>query len=237
MSDITFLRNFPFFEHLNDLELAAIAPLFVTKTFAKGTQLFWEQDEGDELYMIKAGAVQIYRHEEDREVILAIFHEGDYFGEMALIDSTKLRSASAKVLEKSKLYVLKREQFFALLKENPGIAIHILGITLERLRKANELITDLTITNARTRISRLLLRLSDKYGTTIGLKLTHQQIADMTGTVRETVTKVLLEMQNEGYIRIVSKKISILNKEQLQVIGGIHQDSRLNDEKSIAQEG
>ncbi|MFT9847147.1 Crp/Fnr family transcriptional regulator [Aneurinibacillus sp. REN35] len=224
MIDVQFLRYFPFFEHLKETELAEIAPLFITRTYEKGANVFFEEEEGDELYIIKSGVVKIYRDDKAREIILAIFREGDFFGEMAVLQNERVRSASARTLEKTTLYVLKRYDFISLLNRSPGIFIKILETALDRLRKANELITDLTILDARTRIVRMILRLIENHGrknregVLIDLKLTHQQIADMTGTVRETVTKILLDLQNQQLIRIDKKKIIIHDVEKLTLM-------------------
>jgi len=226
VQDIEFLRHFPFFEHLERHELEAFAPLFVTKTVDKGTYLFWENEEGDEMYLIRSGVVEIFRSDEDREIILAIFNAGDFFGEMALLGEERNRSASARTLAKTTLYAVKREHFQELLSGNMTIYFKILNAVMERLRAANEMISDLTITHARTRIARLLLRLSEKRDkssgeVSLGMKLTHQQLANMTGTVRETVTKVLSEMQNEGLIRIVNREIIICELNRLKKTSGL----------------
>ncbi|BAU29492.1 CRP/FNR family transcriptional regulator [Aneurinibacillus soli] len=227
MIDWRFLCYFPFFEELEEADLREISSMFITRTYEKGRTVFLEGEKGDELYMIKSGVINIYRIDEAREIILAIFGDGDFFGEMAVLENEQVRSASAKTMEKSVLYALKRQDFMSLLNRNPNISMKILKTTLDRLRKANELITNLTILDARTRVIRMLLRLAGQHGTQrkdgilINLKLTHQQMADMTGTVRETVTKILLELQDEKLIHIEKKKIMIGSIEKLeQVIFG-----------------
>lgn len=218
------VQQFPFFEGLEEAQLEKIAPLFMTRDYRKGEYVFWENEEGDELFMIKTGLVKIFRQDQTREIILAIFSDGDFFGEMAVLENERVRSASAKTLEKTTLYVLKRSDFISLLYENPTILIKILETALERLRQANELITDLTILNARTRMIRMLLRLCEQHGiqskdgVLIDLKLTHQQLADMTGTVRETVTKILLELQDSDLVRVDKKKIFIPNVEKFRLM-------------------
>lgn len=147
-------------------------------------------------------------------MVFSIFREGDFFGEMALLQNERVRSASARTIEKSVLCILKKRDFLPLIKSKPEILIGIFETTLDRLRDANKLITDLTILDVRTRIARMLLRLTEQHGVPtaegvlIDLKLTHQHLADMTGTARETVTKSLIELQNEQLIRIDQKKYS-----------------------------
>jgi CRP/FNR family transcriptional regulator len=142
---------------------------------------------------------------------------------MALIKPGLLRSATAETLEASVLYVLRRVDFEHLLVKNNQMAIQMLWFTMERLRKANEQIQDLTFLNARERILKILLRLSNEHGTLlpsgemqINMKLTHQQIADMVGVVRETVSKILLELQEEGLIIVDQKRIMLKDPGSLE---------------------
>ncbi|MGP0584007.1 Crp/Fnr family transcriptional regulator [Paenibacillus timonensis] len=227
MNDFELIRRFPYFEHLDPVDLAKMAPLFITREYDKGTTIFLEEEEGDELYLIQSGLIHIYRNDENREIILSVLSEGDFFGEMALLESVQLRSASARTIEKSFLYVLKRRDFIGLLQQNPLISLKILETTLGRLRKANELIMDLTLLDARTRIVRTLLRLMEQHGTPksdgilIAFKLTHQQLADMSGTVRETVTKVMLDLQYSELIRVDKKMILVLAPDKLRQSAGL----------------
>jgi CRP/FNR family cyclic AMP-dependent transcriptional regulator len=131
-----------------------------------------------------------------------------------LIKPGLLRSATAETLETTELYVLKRSDFEQLLVKNNQMALQMLWFTMERLRNANEQIQDLTFLNVRARILKILLRLSKEHGTLlpngemqINLKLTHQQIADLVGAVRETASKILQELQEEGLITVDLEKI------------------------------
>lgn len=227
MNDSELIRSFPYFEHLDPCDLAKMAPLFITREYDKGTTIFWEGEEGDELYLIQSGLVHIYRNDENREIILSVLSEGDFFGELALLESIQVRSASARTIEKSVLYVLKRRDFVKLLYHNPLISLKILETTLVRLRKANELIMDLTLLDARARIVRTLLRLTEQHGTQkpdgvlIAFKLTHQQLADMSGTVRETVTKVMLDLQYSELIQVEKKMILVHDPDKLKQAAGL----------------
>ena len=145
-----FLRDFPFFEHLDDEHIAEISKLCSTRVYKKGESIFFEGDEGDELFLVISGVIQIYQNNNSRDVIFSIFREGDFFGEMALLQNERVRSASARTIEKSTLCILKKCDFIPLLKSKPEIIIGILETTLDRLRDANKLITELTITDVRT---------------------------------------------------------------------------------------
>ncbi len=216
-----FLKEIPFFQDLSAGEIDQISPLFVERVYKKGVTVFLEQDPAEELFIVKSGVVKIYRNVGDREVILAFFHEGDYFGEMGVLERERTRSASAQAIGNSVLHVLKRKDLIQVLEDNPKLLLKMLEIAMARIRKTNDLIKDLTTLDARSRIIQAIVRLSGEYGVKseegilIDLQLTHQQLADMTSTVRETVTKVLLDLQIQKLIEIHKKKITILDPETL----------------------
>jgi len=212
----------PFFKEIAPDVLDHIIPFMYEKTFKKGSIIFFEGDEGDEIFFIRSGAVNIHSFDGVKKVILAFLQEGDYFGEMALIKPGLYRSATAETTQLTRLYTLRRNDFEKLIMDNPTLAFHLLGDTMERLRRANQQIYDLTFLNVRTRIVKRLIRLSEEFGATtpqgvrIELKITHQQMAEMVGAVRETVTKVLLELQESGLIRIRDKKILLPDPDLLE---------------------
>lgn len=211
------LPTIPMFEGLSITELEAITPYFLERSYKRGTIICLEGDEGDEMYVIKKGAVKVYHALEEKDVILAFLREGDCFGEMALMDETQTRSATVETLEATILYVLKRQDYLTFLHNHPQMAVRLLQLTMARLRKANERIQSFNLLNARSRIITTILQLAGEYGVPKGqeliidFKLTHQQLADLTGFVRETVSAILIELREEGLIEIEQKKIRIMN--------------------------
>lgn len=217
------LRTLPFLQDLDAAYLESTIPLFHKKTIKKGSILFFEGDEGDEFYIIESGLVKIYSFDGSKTVILAFMREGNYFGEMALIKPGLLRSATAETAEATVLYVLRRRDFEQLLAKNNKMALQMLWYTMERLRNANEQIQDLTFLNTRARILKVLLRLSKEHGVLlstgeirINLTLTHQHIADLVGAVRETASKILQELQEEGLITVDQKRIILKDPNHLE---------------------
>jgi CRP/FNR family transcriptional regulator, cyclic AMP receptor protein len=216
------VEHVPFFRTIPPAELEPVSHLFHERRYKKGNTIFFEDEGGDEFYIIVSGTVKIYRMDGNKEFILAIFREGDFFGEMALMQPDKNRSATAEALEATTLYVLHRNAFYQLLETNIKLTLKILEVTMDRLRIANEKIEDLTFLDVRSRILRNILRLARDYGVQtsqgvlVDFKLTHQQLADMVGAVRETVTKVLLELQDEHLIDIDKKRIVIKDLAKLE---------------------
>jgi len=219
----TLLKNVPLFEDFDEEELQSVAPLFSERKYKKGAILFFEGDIGNDMYIIKSGFVKIYQLEEDKEITLALFRDGDFFGEMALIQQGFTRSATAETIEPTVMYAISRIEFQRFLENSPKLILKLLEFTVQRLRNANEQIHDLTFLDVRSRIVKNIHRLSEDYGKPVpggllvDLKLTHQQIANMVGTVRESVTKVLQELQDRGIISIENKRIIIHDLKKLTV--------------------
>lgn len=219
---ISLLRNVPLFQELSEEDLQTIAPLFIEKKAKKGGILFLEGEEGEELFLIKSGVVKIYRLDEAKEIILALFRDGDFFGEMSLIGSGHTRSATAETMESCTLYILKRTVFTQFMEKSPKLCLKLLETTMGRLRLANDQIYDLTFLGVRSRIMKTIIRLSEQHGVPtpegllINVKLTHQQLANMVGTVRESVTKVLQELLDDELIQIDKKLITLRNVDAIK---------------------
>lgn len=209
--------SIPFFRDIEPALLERIIPLMFIKKLRKGEIIFLEGDVGDEIYFIGSGAVSIHTFDKAKKVTLAFLREGEYFGEMALMKPGLVRSATAETLMPTRLYALRRVDFQTLIEQDRHLAFHLLDYTMERLRKANQQIYDLTFLNVRTRIIKKLLHLVDEYGgNQIPVKITHQQLADMVGAVRETVSKVLQEFQDQGLIEIRDKMIRLTDPKTLE---------------------
>ncbi|WP_246628002.1 Crp/Fnr family transcriptional regulator [Paenibacillus oenotherae] len=212
----------PFFNELDANVVDRILPYIVEKTYRKGAIIFLQGDAGDEIFFIRSGAINIYTFEGMKKVVFAYLREGDYFGEMALIKPGLVRSATAEAMATTKVLTLRRTDFENLIEANPRLAIHLLDYTMERLRQANQQVYDMTFLNVRTRIVKKLATVSNSPGSKqrseapVEWKVTHQQLAEMVGAVRETVSKVLLELQEEGLIETRNKLIIIPDPSQLQ---------------------
>ena len=139
---------------------------------------------------------------------------------MALLDGEP-RSASVIAAESCNLLILYRRSFLDIVKKHPGIAVQMLIEMSRRLRKANRHINTLSLMSVYGRIADVLLQIARDQGRKIGAmtiidnRPTHQIIADMAGTSRETVSRILSQLQKKGFITIDRKKIVIANEEKL----------------------
>jgi CRP/FNR family transcriptional regulator, cyclic AMP receptor protein len=209
------LRNVPIFAELEERELEKIAKLGVRQKYKKGNVVVIEQESGAALFIIVSGKVKIVRMDEDgREVILSIFGPGEFFGEMSLLDGMA-RSASVIATEKSELLMIHRRDFLELLHEFPSVAISLLAELAMRLRKADMQIKSLSLKDAAGRVANVVLMLADDIGIFRKGKVEiedlplQQDIANMAGTSRETVSRMLNMFVEKGQIQLDGSKLTI----------------------------
>jgi CRP/FNR family cyclic AMP-dependent transcriptional regulator len=142
------LRSVPLFASLTDAGAVELRNLLTTQDFSAGTQLFQKGDSGDAMYLIESGRVRISITDEDRkEITLAELAQGDFFGEMSIIDGRQ-RSADASVIEDGRFAILSRPDFLSFVRANPDVALGMLGALSDRLRRTDELIRSRVSRNA-----------------------------------------------------------------------------------------
>jgi len=154
--------------------------------------------------VIREGRVKVTKLSGDgREKILELMGSGDFFGEMSLLDNAE-RSASVKTLTETRILALSRNDFLCELRRNPDLAMAVIQELTRRVRQMDEQASSLSFQRVRERTKGLLLRLAREESTHDGWRitpsLTHQQIADMIGTSRETVTRVLKVLKEQGWL-------------------------------------
>jgi len=220
VEDINFLRNVSIFEELPERDLEKIAKLGTRKVFSKGNVILMEDEIGSALFIIINGKVKVSRLDETgREVILSILGPGEVFGEMSLLDGLK-RSATVSALTDTEVLIIYRDDFLNLLNKHPQIAISLLRELTQRLRKADMQIKSLSLKDAEGRIGCVLIMLADDLGKMYkghviveGLP-TQQDLANMAGTSRETVSRILSKFEKNGLIKIEGKKLIRLEYEK-----------------------
>lgn len=183
------------------------------KLYPKNTLIIDEGDRPDCAYIINSGKVKIFlRGEQGKEIVLSILTEGGYFGEMSLIDKEAC-SAAVLTMEDTELTVISRKNFWNCLHAHPGIAERIMLGLVTRLREANKKISSLALMDAHERVADMLLGLARKQDGQLVIedRPTHQHIANIVGTSREMITRILKDMTAAGHISIDGKKIVILN--------------------------
>ena len=211
------LLNVPIFSNLDEKQISFIATKMRNKKYSKSDIILMEDEVCDTFFIILEGSVKVTRDSEDgREVILAVLSSGNFFGEISLLDG-KTRSANAIALEKTSLMILKRNDFLQLLKEIPQISISLLSELAKRIRKTDEQVENLAFSDAEKRIGISILSISEQLGVVKnGLvkipKLPfHQDIANMAGTSRETVSRMLKLLETKKLITRNSNELSFVD--------------------------
>jgi len=214
MFDLELLRKVGFFAKLEAKDLAAVRDAAQVRKVPKNTLLFCEGDRGDALYLVLQGKVKASLLAEDgREVILSVLGPGELVGEMALFDLEERRSATVETLEDSELLVLSGVQFLKVLEGRPAIALSVIRTLSHRLRDTSSRIRSLVFLDTYSRVGRYLLDLAQQQGRELAdgsllvLRPTHQDIANFIGTTRETVSRALGELQSQGLIRLVGRRV------------------------------
>ena len=213
---------------MTEEQLGLLANLVVVQDFNRDETVVLEGDcSMKALYLIASGTVQVYMTGVDgRETILSFLERGDFFGEMSLIDGEP-RSASVRTVTDAQLMIIHREPFLTLIRQTPEIAMSLLSEMSKRLRKANKQIGSLSTMSVSGRVAGTLLNLMEERGmrihtdngqmvTVIHNRPTQQQLADMSGTTRETVSRICSLLVKANAIAMTGKDIVIFDEEALQ---------------------
>lgn len=215
MKSVDILQKNSLFGCLNENELTAFADASIIKNFPKNTILFSEGDRTDSIYIVCSGKVKVTIIDpQGKEIILSLLGPGEYFGEMAALVEGETRSACVMTREASQLLILSKDIFKKILSTHSDIVFKLLRESLERLKEANKKIESLALMDVYGRVARLLthLAVSKDNSLIIGEKLTHQEIANMVGSSREMVSRVIKELVDGGYLSVTHKIIQINRK-------------------------
>ncbi|MGH9336323.1 MAG: Crp/Fnr family transcriptional regulator, partial [Vicinamibacteria bacterium] len=177
--------------------------------------IFFEHDLGDALFMILGGRVKVTILSDDgREIILAMLAEKDFFGEMSLLDNEP-RSATAIAMQETEMVVLHQKDFLSIVEKRSRVLLNLLSVLSSRLRKANQQIGNLALHDVYGRVARVLLEMASASGSrgedgrVAFRRPTHQEIANMIGATRETVSRMISDLNRQGYIEISGKNVII----------------------------
>lgn len=213
------LRAHPFFKGLSDTIIGQLAPRALARNVKKGTVLFRKGDIGSRLYAVCAGAVRISApSEEGKDAILNLIVPGEIFGEIAFLDGG-VRTADAVMIEAGELMVIERRDFIPLLREHPDLAIRLIEILCERLRRTSEQVEDIVFLDARARLAKALLHLHRRATAASPdrkIDITQREISQMIGVSRESANKQLRSWQRRKYLTLVRGGIVVHAPEALE---------------------
>jgi CRP/FNR family transcriptional regulator, cyclic AMP receptor protein len=220
---IWYLRQTRLFDRLSDTQLKNIAMRSDMRKYARGEIILGSAPAPDVIYFVKTGRVKVSALSEDgKEQILALLEPGDLFGALTPDESTELKQVEA--FDPSVVCHLPRDLFEDVLRQAPEVAVQVVRILARRLEAAEREVRDLAFRDVPGRLASLLLRLSQEYGaphergTRLSFHLTHQDLARMIGSTRETVTTILNRFRDDGLIAIEHRIVIILDQERLRAM-------------------
>jgi CRP/FNR family cyclic AMP-dependent transcriptional regulator len=209
------LRNVPLFTILPEGQLQLLTRVVGRKSYPRNSTIISAGDPTDALFIVISGRLKVMMSDDEgREVILAILSQGEFFGEMGLIDEAP-RSATVIAIEPCELLTISKVDFKKCLQENFDICMGVMRGLVKRLREADKKIGTLALMDVYGRVARLLMEMSETIDgqRVVTKKLPKQDIAKMIGASREMVSRVMKDLQTSGYIEV--KAGSIFLRESL----------------------
>lgn len=217
------MENFDLLRHLSMLERERLRRLVRTLRYKRGESIYLPGDPGDTIYFLRKGRVKLaYLDESGKRLTLMIRQKGEPFGEVALAGEEE-RKLIAEALDNIELCAISTSTLLRFAQENPSLSLTISKLVGLRLSEIENRLEDLLFKDVPTRLARLLVKLCEGFGEGAGehqhvipLKLTHQDIADLIGSARETTSIVLGEFEEEGLIEKERTHIIIHDLEGLR---------------------
>jgi len=216
---LAYLKTIDIFQDLDDTEMKDVetsAPMF---TCEPGRIFYHADDPAEVLFILKKGEVILSRVNEDgKRLITATLEAGTIFGEMPLLGQ-RLQHSEAEALTECLICSMSRRDVVALINKYPVIAVRIAEVLSSRLEEAEARLQEMAFQGLRERLATLLLRLADETdwrGNLVIQGLTHQHLAEILGSYRETVTATLNEFKADGLVETGRKKIVIIDVDGLR---------------------
>jgi len=215
------VRRAPLFTALDDGAAATLREAMSTVKISKGGVLFSEGDDGQTLYVIVEGKIKLgTRSGDGRENLLSILGPGEMFGELSLFDVGP-RTATATAVTDTRLLALGHDKVIPWVTAHPEVSLQLLARLAQRLRRTNEVVSDLVFSDVPGRVAKALIDLGERFGITrddgfhVNHDLTQEELAQLVGASRETVNKALADFAGRGWLRLEARAVVILDYERL----------------------
>ena len=216
------LKGCHLFHELSIERLQVLETSCRSKSFAKKTPIYLPVDSADSVFLLASGRAKIcHITAEGKQSILSLVEPGEIFGELAIFDPGSQRDEYAETIEKSVVVLIPREEVERLMREYSHISLGVSKLIGMRRKRIERRLKNLLFLSNRERLTHLLLELAEQYGrqtpegVELGIKLSHQELANVIGSTRETVTVVLGEMQAESLVRVGRKRIVLLDPDKI----------------------
>src|SRR5262245_24816984 len=224
---IWYLKRCPLFERLTPAEARRLEARALMRAFARREVIYFPTEPGESVLLLAHGRVKIKSVTPDgRETILAFIDEGELFGELALLDGAP-RDEFAEAVEPVRVLAIPRDELLWLMGRRPDVALHVTKLLGFRRRRIENRLRNILFRSNRERTVALLLELLEAHGQRTGgeweiqLRLSHQDMANLIGATRESVTVTLGQLQREGLIEVHRRRIRVRDRARLAAQGGM----------------
>jgi len=213
------LRAHPLFGQLGADAITRLASYSHTKSFASGARIFEKGDPGTSLFAVCSGTVKISNQSAGgKDAVFNLIPAGGIFGEIALLDG-QARTADAFALTNCELMVIDRRDFVPLVSQNPEIALKLIEILCQRIRRTSEQVEDVSFLDLPGRLAKALLRLSaDSGAQTRKVSITQREIGQIIGISRESTNKQLREWEENKWVKLERGGVIVLDRRPLMEI-------------------
>lgn len=221
-AEFAYLRKLPVFVDLEAADLAAIGRITAERRVERNRTVFAEGDPGEGFHFIRSGKVKVFKSSEDgKEHILNILGPGDVFAEVLLFNEAPY-PASATAIEDSVIGVIRNRDLEALLVDYPKIAVRIIRVMSKKLQYIQSRIKLLALSDSQAKVAQALDYLAERYGRQtdrgweVALEINRQDLANMAGTTRETVSRVFRTLKDDGVIDDDERRLVVRDRQRLR---------------------
>ncbi len=219
-----YLKKIPLLADLPADTMARLAGVVEMRPVRRREVLYLPGDPGQTVFFVNGGRVKVSKVTRDgKELTLAYRAPGDIFGEACLIDAAP-REEMVEAMENSQVTELRREEIEKIAEQHPRIGYRLAKIVMQRRRDVENKIEQLLFKDVNAKLAELLLRLSvefgvdDERGTLVGIKITHQEMANLIGSTRETVSLTLSTFKRKGLIDTDGRKVIVCDQQGLKAL-------------------
>ncbi|HZS85806.1 MAG TPA: Crp/Fnr family transcriptional regulator [Stellaceae bacterium] len=218
------LKSHALFGQLTESEIDQLLAQARVARYRAGEVIFLKSSPGTGMMAVLKGEVRISAPAPDgREIVLNTMREGEIFGEIALLDG-KERSADAVAQCACELLVIERRSFVPFLRNNPEVALRLISVLCERLRRTTEQVEDMLFRDLPSRLAKKLLELAEEggersaSGLRIATRLSQRELGTRVGMSRESINKQLRQWQIEGLVAVEEGRILLRDETALRAI-------------------
>jgi CRP/FNR family transcriptional regulator len=223
---IKILKKLPLFSGLNHEELKQLEAITTKRTFLKRQYVFMEGEEREAVYFIHEGTVKTFKVDESgNEQVINILQKGEMFPHVGFFDDTPY-PATAEAVENTELFIIRIDDFDHLMMQHPRIAVKVMRIMGQKIFMLAQRVQELISEDVRHRIVHTLLRFAEEIGkpgpsgVNIELPITNRDFANMVGSSRETINRVLNELKKKGILEADRHGLTIYDLDRLKNFKG-----------------